>query len=128
MLQCSFPFVAALLLVELASAVQKFERCSAISAAQLSENQSATSVFASGMLQGWGLEGWGLGLAEQEQAQNKVWFNSLRSAPPAKVARSLEPRIQSQHVACAVRPRTVRDLLKALETTTAIQRDKIRCK
>ena len=34
------------------------------SAAQHSENCSATSVFACGMLQRWGFEGWGLGLAD----------------------------------------------------------------
>ena len=46
------------------SALQKRKCCSATSAAQLSGNGSATSVFACGMLQGWGLEGWGLGLAD----------------------------------------------------------------
>ena len=46
------------------SALQKNECCGATSAAQHSENCSATSVFACGMLQGWGLEGWGLGLPE----------------------------------------------------------------
>ena len=55
-LQCSFSFAAAQL--------QKSQCCSAVSAAQHSENCSATSVFACGMLQGWGLEGWGSGLAE----------------------------------------------------------------
>ena len=64
MLQCSFSFAAAQLLVKMTSALQKSECCSAVSAAQLSENCSATSVFAGGMLQGWGLEGWGLGLPE----------------------------------------------------------------
>ena len=62
MLQCSFSFAAAQLLVQMTSALQKSRCCSAVSAAQHSENCSATSVFA--MLQGWGLEGWGLGLAE----------------------------------------------------------------
>ena len=47
------------------STLQKSECCSATSAAQHSENCSATSVFACGMLQGWGLEGWGLGLADR---------------------------------------------------------------
>ena len=46
------------------SALQKSECCGAIFAAQLSENCSATSVFASGMLQEWALEGWGSGLAD----------------------------------------------------------------
>ena len=46
------------------TALQKSRCCSAVSAAQHSENCSATSVFACGMLQGWGLEGWGLGLAD----------------------------------------------------------------
>ena len=55
MLQCSFMFVAAQLLVKLTPALQKGKCCSATSAAQLSENCSASSVFACGMLQGWGL-------------------------------------------------------------------------
>ena len=45
--------------VEMTSVLQKSECCSATAAAQHSENCSATSVFACGMLQGWGLEGWG---------------------------------------------------------------------
>ena len=61
MLHCSFSLAAAQLLVKMTSALQKSECCSATSAAQHSENCSATSVFACGMLQGWGLEGWGLG-------------------------------------------------------------------
>ena len=56
------------------SALQKSQCCSATSAAQHSENRSATSVFACGMLQGWGLEGWGLGLADA--AQLRVIWNS----------------------------------------------------
>ena len=64
MLQWSFSFAAAQLLVQMTSTLQKSRCCSAVSAAQHSENCSATSVFACGMLQGWGLEGWGLGLAE----------------------------------------------------------------
>ena len=44
--------------------------CSASSAAQHSENCSATSVFACDMLQGWGLEGWGLGLADPSLCGN----------------------------------------------------------
>ena len=47
-------------------AVQFFVCCSTTVttfAAQLPESCSATSVFACGMLQGWGLQGWGLGLA-----------------------------------------------------------------
>ena len=64
MLQCSFSLAAAQLLVKMASALQKSECCSATSAPQHSENSSATSVFACGMLQGWGLEGWSLGLTE----------------------------------------------------------------
>ena len=63
MLQTSFSFAADQLLVKMTSALQKIECCSATSAAQLSQNCSATSVFAGGMLHGWGLEGWGLGLA-----------------------------------------------------------------
>ena len=61
MLQCSFSFAAAQLLVQMTSALQKSQCCSAVSAAQHSENCSATSIFACGMLQGRGLEGWGLG-------------------------------------------------------------------
>ena len=55
MLQCSFSFVAAQLLVKMTSELQKSECCSAVSAAQLSENCSATSLFSCGMLQEWGL-------------------------------------------------------------------------
>ena len=65
MLQCSFSLAAAQLLVKITSALQKSQCWSATSAAQHSENCSVTSVFACGMLQGWGLEGWGLGLAER---------------------------------------------------------------
>ena len=65
MLQCSFSFAAAQLFVQMTSALQKSECCSAVSAVQHSKNCSATSVFACGMLQGWGLEGWGLGLADE---------------------------------------------------------------
>ena len=46
------------------SLLQKRQCCSAVPAAQRSENCSATSVFACGMLQAWGLEGSGLGLAD----------------------------------------------------------------
>ena len=46
------------------SALQKSECCSAVSAAQLSESYSATSVFRLWHVAGVGLEGWGLGLAE----------------------------------------------------------------
>ena len=61
---CSFSLVAAQLLVKMTSALQKSQCCSATSAAQHSGNCGATSVFACGMLQEWGLEGWGLGLAD----------------------------------------------------------------
>ena len=71
MLQCSFSFAAAQLLVQMTSALQKSQCCSAVSAAQHSENCSATSVFACGMLQGRGLEGWGLGLAESRGEQTE---------------------------------------------------------
>ena len=79
MLQCSFSFVAAQLLVKTTSSLQKSEGCSAVYGAQLSENCSATSVFDCGMLQGWGLEGWFFfeGLAERVQkecAQMTVGF------------------------------------------------------
>ena len=74
MLHCSFSLAAAQLLVKITSALQKSECCSAVfaaqhsenCAAQHSENCSATSVFACGTLQGWGLEGSGLGLAESQ--------------------------------------------------------------
>ena len=42
--------------------IAESECYSATSAAQLSENCSAASVLACGVLQGWGLEGWGSGL------------------------------------------------------------------
>ena len=45
-------------LVKMTSGLQNSQCCSASSAAQHSESCSATSVFACGMLQGWGLEGW----------------------------------------------------------------------
>ena len=64
MLQCSVSLAAAQLLVQMTSALQKSRCCSAVSAAQQSENCSATSVLACAMLQAWGLERWGLGLAE----------------------------------------------------------------
>ena len=65
MLQCRFSFVAAQLLIQMTSALQKSECCSATPAAQHAENCTATSIFACGVLQVWGLEGWGLGgLAE----------------------------------------------------------------
>ena len=67
MLPYSFSLAAAQFLVKMTSALQKCGCCSATSAAQHSENCSATSVFTCGMLQGWGLEGWGLGLAEMTQ-------------------------------------------------------------
>ena len=50
MLHCSFSLAAAQLLVKMTSALQKNQCCSATSV-----NCSATSVFACGMLQGWGL-------------------------------------------------------------------------
>ena len=78
MLQCSFSFAAAQLLIQMTSALQKSQCCSAVSAAQHSENCSATSVFAGGMLQGRGLEGWGLGLAEKFQ----ICFSRRASAEP----------------------------------------------
>ena len=71
MSQCSFSLVAAQLLVRRMSALQQTECCSATSAAQLSKNCSATSFFACGMLQGWGLEGWGLGLANTGAAARR---------------------------------------------------------
>ena len=66
-----FSLAAAQLLVQMTSALQKSQCCSAVSAAQHSENCSAASVFACGMLQGRGLEGWGLGLAELQPVPRK---------------------------------------------------------
>ena len=63
---------------------QKNECCSATSAAQHSKNCSATSVFACGMLQGWGLEGWGLGLAEPKDLE-KVLGGPALSAPSVTI-------------------------------------------
>ena len=80
MLQCSFSLAAALLLVKMTSALQKSQCCSATSAAQRSQNCSATSVFACGMLQGWGLEGWGLGLLDLLNQD----FGSILSVFPRK--------------------------------------------
>ena len=79
MLQCSFSVAAAQLMVQMTSALQKSQCCSAVSAAQHSENCSATSVFACGMLQVWGLEGSGLGLA---------WVVNLRRTTASTQARS----------------------------------------
>ena len=56
------------------SALQNSECCNTTSAAQLSENCSATSVFACGMLQGWGLDGWGLGLADTYKNSRMIGF------------------------------------------------------
>ena len=80
--QCSFSFAAAQLVVQMTSALQKRQCCSAVPAARHSENCSATSVFACGMLQGWGLEGSGLGLAESGTVVKKgVFGESVSSAP-----------------------------------------------
>ena len=74
-LHCSFSLSAAQLLVKMTSTLQKTECCSATSAVQLSENSicSATSVFASCMLQGWGL-----GLPELKDQHGKHEPNSHR--------------------------------------------------
>ena len=58
------------------SALQKSQCCSATSAVQHSENCSTTSVFACGMLQGWGLEGWGFGLPDTSNNYPGVIFVS----------------------------------------------------
>ena len=79
MLQCSFSFAAAQLLVQMTSALQKSQCCSGVSAAQLSENCSATTVFACGMLQGWGLEGSGLGLADRKEQGSMLIATSSRA-------------------------------------------------
>ena len=65
MLQCSFSLAAAQLVVKMTFELQKSECCSAVSAAQLSENCSATSIFRLWHVAGVGFEGWGLGLADQ---------------------------------------------------------------
>ena len=82
MLHCSFSLPAAQLLVKMTSALQKSQCCSATSAAQHSENCSATSVFACGMLQGWGLEGWGLGLADKHITFFNINFLPSTQNPP----------------------------------------------
>ena len=63
--------------------------CSATSAAQHSENCSATSVFACGMLQGRGLEGWGLGLADKQvvRGQRPLFSRMPRSSKGEKKER-----------------------------------------
>ena len=76
MLQRSLSFVAAQLFAKMTSALQKSEYCSAVFAAQLSENCSATSVLAYGMLQGWGLERWGFGLADWGRKENSHYKKS----------------------------------------------------
>ena len=81
MLQCSFSLAAAQLLVKMTSALQKSQCCRATSAALHSENCSATSVFACGMLQGWGLEGWGLELADWNGLSGHC---KTHSKPPSK--------------------------------------------
>ena len=82
MLQHSFSFVAVQLLVKTTSALQNSKCYSATSAAQLSKSCSATSIFACGMLQGWGLEGWGLGLADMfmPNAGSLLWITSSVSS------------------------------------------------
>ena len=59
-------------------ALQNNECCSATSAAQLSQKCSTASVFASGMLLGWGFEGWGLGLADLWVQKNQGGTGSVR--------------------------------------------------
>ena len=59
-----FACCRAQLLVQMTSALQKSECCRAVSAAEHFNNYSATSIFACGMLRGWGLEGWDLGLPD----------------------------------------------------------------
>ena len=81
LLQCSFSLVAAQFLVKMTSTLQKRECCSATSAAQHFENCSATSVFACGMLQGWGLEGWGLGLPNQNYRPGLLLFLPTLTLP-----------------------------------------------
>ena len=88
MLQCSFSFAAAQLLVQMTSALQKSQCCSAAPAAQHSESCSATSVFACGMLQGWGLEGSGLGPADLRKFRGnlrKIFCNDPLPERPHKL-------------------------------------------
>ena len=73
MLHCCFSLAAAQLLVKMTSALQKSQCCGVTSAAQHSENCSATSVFACGMLQGWGLEEWGLGFLDKERLMSVIF-------------------------------------------------------
>ena len=68
MLQCSFSFVAAQLLVRMTSALQKSRCCSAVSAAQHSENCSATSVFACVGFRGVGFR---MEFPNPERSQNR---------------------------------------------------------
>ena len=59
------------------TAEKPMSQCSFCSAAF--RNCSATSVFACGVLQGWGLEGWGLGLAEfipHQFGPSSAWSSS----------------------------------------------------
>ena len=95
MLQCSFSFVAAQLLVKMTSALQKSQCCSATSAAQHFKNCSATSVFACGMLQGWGLEGWGLGLAESRE--NFVYWSAASDHLGPRLTTSADPYLSTLH-------------------------------
>ena len=73
------------------SVLQKSECCSATSAAQHSENCRATSIFACGMLQGWGLEGWGLGLADLPANFSALCLQGFSPPPPP-------PQIHTQNV------------------------------
>ena len=97
-----FSFAAAQLLVKMTSALQKSKCYSATSAAQHSENCSATSVFACGMLQGWGLEGWGLGLTDKQDSEGwgygflfrrvLSWSLGWACEPPPTCHRVLKPQ------------------------------------
>ena len=77
------------LLVKTTSALQKSKCCSAVSAAQLLNNCSATSAFVCGLLQWWGLEGWVLFSAFQGKVPRNVLRRLPRKCPrkrPVKVS------------------------------------------
>ena len=88
-------------LVKMTFALQKSECCSATSAAQHSENCSATSVFACGMLQGWGLVGWGLGLPDfflllgREPCGDRILRSCLQKGPATAPANRVPESLPS---------------------------------
>ena len=94
-LQLSFSFVAAQLLVKMPSALQKSKllQCNFCSASF--RKLECNFVFAGGMLQWWGLEGWGFGLVHQSSSRdqknvrnpNHHYFSKkYRNTPPICIA------------------------------------------